>query len=247
MPAPVRSRRALPFGAVLLAVASFSAVPVASAQPVRRVAEPLAAQPSSFVPVAGPQTTLRTVPGEGGGLQARSAEGALRRAGPDTTFGAVQGPQTDLRLSEVPAALRTRTRELLTELRARETPSHAIVVDLPADVLFDFDRADLRPDARAALGRAGELLRAYPRAPIAIDGHTDGKGADSYNDALSLRRAQAVAAALADATGERRPTVRGHGRHQPVAAERRPDGSDDADGRQRNRRVSIVIEPLPNG
>ncbi len=186
----------------------------------------LAGQASTFAPAPGPDS-------------------ALRPATPATTFNPVRGPETSFRLAEVPPARVELTRRLLNELHARQAPTQAIVVDLPADVLFDFDRANLRPDGHAALARAAELLRSYPQAPVAVDGHTDGKGSDAYNDALSLRRAQVVAAALGPAAAGRRLAVRGHGRHEPLAAETRPDGSDDPDSRQRNRRVAITIEPLP--
>ena len=145
--------------------------------------------------------------------------------------------------SEVAPARVETTRTLLTELDARRSDG-AIVVDLPADVLFDFDKAVIRPDAEPALAKAAELLKSYPGAAVTIGGHTDAKGDDAYNDALSLRRARAVAERLQGAAG--RPLgVEGYGEKRPVAPNARPDGADDPDGRQENRRVEIRI--VPNG
>lgn len=133
------------------------------------------------------------------------------------------------------------TRALLTELNARRTDG-TIVVDLPADVLFDFDKATIRPDAEPALTRAAELLKSYPQAETTIGGHTDSKGDDAYNDALSLRRAKAVADRLQGLAG-RALAAEGFGEKRPVAPNARPDGADDPDGRQKNRRVEIRITP----
>ncbi len=156
-------------------------------------------------------------------------------------FGPASGPDSVFRAAEVAPERVTLTRRLLTELNVRQTPQQAIVIDLPADVLFDFDKATLRRDAQSSLEKAAELLRSYPDAPVVIDGHTDGKGTDAYNDALSMRRAKAVTEAL-DA-GTRTFTTHGYGKRRPVVANQRPDGSDDPAARQRNRRVEITIQP----
>jgi photosystem I P700 chlorophyll a apoprotein A2 len=78
---------------------------------------------------------------------------------------------------------------------------------------------------------------------VSIDGHTDGKGADAYNMALSERRAAAVKAWLTahSQMPPARIATRGLGKTKPVAHDTKPDGSDDPDGRARNRRVEIVV------
>jgi len=159
----------------------------------------------------------------------------FQKAGPDSTLNSV------FVASEVAPARIETTRTLLTELDARRSEG-SIVVDLPADVLFDFDKALIRPDAGPALSKAAEVLKSYPTAKITIGGHTDAKGDDAYNKALSLRRAKAVADRLTGPAG--RPLVaEGFGETRPVAPNARPDGSDDPDGRQKNRRVEIRITP----
>jgi outer membrane protein OmpA-like peptidoglycan-associated protein len=102
------------------------------------------------------------------------------------------------------------------------------------DVLFDFDRATLRPEADAILAPALELLQADPAMAIEIEGHTDWIGSDAYNDGLSQRRAQAVVEWLVARGIEReRISAVGLGESEPVATNRT------AAGRQLNRRVEV--------
>ena len=141
--------------------------------------------------------------------------------------------------------------QLKQALKARETERNEIVIDLPSDVLFDFDQSTLRPDAIPVLAQAAQLIAAYPQAPVCINGYTDSKGSDSYNQALSMRRARAVAAQLQSGQAaqemQRTMQVRGLGESMPVAANTLPDGADNPEGRQRNRRVEIIIGALSSG
>ncbi|AVP57198.1 OmpA family protein [Pulveribacter suum] len=226
-----RLQALLPWAAGLLLCTAAAAEGV----PVVRSAQPLAQAATQLAPASAPATVLqpKTTPG---GLTPRS----------DTTrLQAGQGPQTLLREAEVPPQRLAQTRALLAELKAESTPQQAISIDLPADVLFDFDKAQLRPDAAPSIAKAAELIRSYPQAPITVVGHTDAKGTDAYNDALSLRRAQAVAQALGQQAG-RAAQSQGQGKRQPVAPNTTPDGRDDPQGRQLNRRVQILIG-LPAG
>lgn len=116
-----------------------------------------------------------------------------------------------------------------------------IVVDLPADVLFDFDKSDIRPDAAAALEKLLTIINAE-KGSVRIEGHTDAKGGDAYNQALSMRRAEAVKAWLAGrGVASERMTTMGWGEQRPVAPNAKANGEDDPEGRQRNRRVQVVI------
>ena len=203
----------------------------AGAQEVVRSGRALADAPTQLVPApAAPLTTLRP----------QAQPGGLAERTQDTTLRASAGPQTVLREAEVPKARLQLTRALLAELNARPTPEQAIAIDLPADVLFDFDQAVLRADAAPTVAKASDLIKSYASAPIVVLGHTDGKGTDAYNDALSLRRAQAVAHALQQQTG-RLARTEGRGKREPVAPNVTAQGSDDPQGRQRNRRVQILI------
>jgi outer membrane protein OmpA-like peptidoglycan-associated protein len=122
----------------------------------------------------------------------------------------------------------------------------ATIVDLPADTLFAFDKADLTPDAKGQLGKAAELIRAAPPGAIRVVGHTDSKGDDAYNQRLSEARARAVADWFGQQVGVRqRPfDVVGMGEGAPIAPNETADGKDDPIGRAKNRRVELIIPKL---
>jgi outer membrane protein OmpA-like peptidoglycan-associated protein len=126
-------------------------------------------------------------------------------------------------------------------LQVRETATETRI-ELPADILFDFDKADIRAAAETALNQAAEVIRKGARGTVRIEGHTDGKGTPAYNQKLSERRAAAVRKWLAERAGLRvKFATKGFGAAKPVAPNVKPDGSDHPDGRQKNRRVEIVF------
>lgn len=129
------------------------------------------------------------------------------------------------------------------DLQVKETATE-VRIELAADVLFDFDKADIRPSAREALHSAAGVIRDKGGKLVRIEGHTDAKGGDAYNQKLSERRANAVKTWLVTNEGlrDRRFTTRGFGAKKPVAPNTKPNGSDDPDGRQKNRRVEIVVQ-----
>lgn len=127
------------------------------------------------------------------------------------------------------------------DLGAKETDLE-IRIQLPADVLFDFDKANIRQDAEAALGKVLVILRAHAKARIEIEGHTDGKGKPAYNQKLSESRARSVKAWLVkNGIPARQISTKGYGMTRPIAPNTKPDGKDDPAGRQKNRRVEIVV------
>ncbi len=117
-----------------------------------------------------------------------------------------------------------------------------IHIELAADVLFDFDKADIRPSAQSALHQAAEIIRQHAKSTVRIEGHTDSKGNDAYNQKLSERRANSVKTWLTDkeGLGNVQFATQGFGAKRPVAPNKKPDGSDDPEGRQKNRRVEII-------
>jgi outer membrane protein OmpA-like peptidoglycan-associated protein len=128
------------------------------------------------------------------------------------------------------------------DIQVRETGSE-IRIELAADVLFDFDKSDILPRAVSALKQAASLINEKAKGSVRIEGHTDAKGADAYNQKLSERRAGAVKSWL---IGKERVlgvtfVTRGFGAKQPVAPNSNGDGSDNPSGRQKNRRVEIII------
>ncbi|GGT76243.1 OmpA family protein [Actinomadura citrea] len=119
----------------------------------------------------------------------------------------------------------------------------SIAYNIEADVLFDFGAAEIKPAAAAELKKIVESLgREVPAgAAVQVDGHTDGKGDTASNQALSLRRAQAIVDWLAAEGGIARSRLRatGYGETKPAYPNTEPDGSDDPEGRAKNRRVVI--------
>lgn len=128
------------------------------------------------------------------------------------------------------------------DFQIHETPTE-IRIDLAADVLFDFDKSEILPKAADVLHKAAEVIRQHERQVVRIEGHTDGKGSDAYNQSLSERRAESVRRWFVtdEKLGGVRFETRGWGAQKPVAPNQKPDGSDDPDGRQKNRRVEIVV------
>jgi len=112
-----------------------------------------------------------------------------------------------------------------------------------ADALFDFDKANLRPDAEATLKAAlPEIAKATGR-PAYVEGHTDGKGTDAYNMKLSEARGRTVRDWLgANGAIPAATPIKASGKRVPIAPNTTPDGRDDPEGRQKNRRVEIVFE-----
>jgi outer membrane protein OmpA-like peptidoglycan-associated protein len=112
-----------------------------------------------------------------------------------------------------------------------------------ADALFDFDKATLNPDAEQTLSVLGPQIAQRGKHPVTVEGHTDSIGTDAHNQALSERRAATVRDWLAAHGYVPASTpIRGYGKKRPVAPNTRPDGRDDPAGRQKNRRVEVVIQ-----
>src|SRR5690348_15702852 len=119
-------------------------------------------------------------------------------------------------------------------LETRDTP-RGLVVNM-GDVLFDFGKYDLRGEAREKLAKLSGIILAHPGLELAVEGHTDNVGNDELNQRLSEKRAETARAYLIQqGLSEASVTARGFGETAPVA------DNLTAEGRQRNRRVEIVI------
>jgi outer membrane protein OmpA-like peptidoglycan-associated protein len=128
-----------------------------------------------------------------------------------------------------------------------EVTERGIEVALPDSVLFDFGSAALRPESSQQLSLIAGLADAFPDAPLTIGGHADAIGSDADNQRLSEDRAAVVAQALATLGVEiDRMTATGFGETEPVAPNTNPDGSDNAEGRQLNRRVEVLVVGAQN-
>ena len=114
------------------------------------------------------------------------------------------------------------------------------VITLDDRVLFDFDKSDIRADAARTLDVLADALQDVDRRAMEVRGHTDSKGDDDYNQALSERRANAVRDALQTRGVSGDIGARGFGESQPVAPNAL-DGQDNPAGRQLNRRVEVFV------
>ena len=131
-------------------------------------------------------------------------------------------------------------RRLIEELKSKgidaRSSSRGVVANLP-DVLFEFDSARLTADARGAAQEIAQAVKGTLGRKLSVEGHTDSIGTDGYNQRLSLQRANAVADELVQ-HGISRGSIasRGFGKGDPIAS------NNTAAGRQRNRRVEVIIE-----
>jgi len=117
--------------------------------------------------------------------------------------------------------------------------SENITLDMPGGLTFATNSADLNPDFKPILDKVAETLAEYNQTMIEVAGHTDSTGSEQYNQALSERRAGAVATYLAGrgVASPRMITV-GGGELHPIAT------NDTPEGREQNRRVEITIVPV---
>lgn len=142
--------------------------------------------------------------------------------------------EAQLAAAQAAQANSAKLRNQLAELEAKQT-ERGMVLTL-GDVLFDTGRAELKAGAFRTVDRLTTFMRDYPERTLAVEGYTDSIGSDDYNLTLSQRRADAVRSALLTrGVDGARITTSGLGKASPVAS------NDSAAGRQRNRRVEIVI------
>ncbi|KAJ8138832.1 hypothetical protein OY671_007954 [Metschnikowia pulcherrima] len=115
----------------------------------------------------------------------------------------------------------------------------AILVNSPNGVTFDTDSSAIKPTFRDTSDKVAQSLNQYPDSSIDVYGHTDSTGSDAYNQALSERRARAVADySTSRGVSYSRIRSQGFGETQPVAS------NDTEAGRSANRRVEIKIVPI---
>ncbi len=132
-------------------------------------------------------------------------------------------------------ALRDRLREQLSAILQTRDTARGLIVSL-SDVLFDFNQASLKSDAKEKLAKVSGILLSYPTLALSVEGYTDSVGSDDYNQKLSERRADAVRDYLtSNGIDPKHVQATGLGKANPVAS------NDTAAGRQQNRRVEMVV------
>jgi len=165
--------------------------------------------------------------------------GALSSSGVQLTTSGTSLSTSGVKLSESGVVLYTPVGALTS---VQDSPGE-LRLTLAADILFDFDQATIRRDATAALDRVAQIIREKSRGAVRIEGFTDSKGTPDYNMRLSDARAASVQNWLTAQKGLQGAvfTTRGFGATRFAANNTKPDGSDDPAGRQKNRRVEIII------
>jgi outer membrane protein OmpA-like peptidoglycan-associated protein len=133
------------------------------------------------------------------------------------------------------ADLRAQLLNQLNSILQTRDSARGLIVNM-SDVLFDTGSSTLKPGAREKLAKISGIVLAHPGLNLQIEGHTDSVGSDDFNQQLSERRADTVRDFLAEqGVSASAITARGFGKTQPVAS------NDTAEGRQRNRRVELVV------
>jgi len=166
----------------------------------------------------------------------KDADLARRQAKEQATLLAAKTAESQLAAEEVRAA-EARTKQLEAEVSQLQAikSERGLVITL-GDVLFDTSKAELKGGAVATISKIANFMKTYPTRTLLVEGFTDSNGSDSFNLALSERRASAVGSALiASAVATKRVAVRGYGESYPVASNETPVG------RQLNRRVEVII------
>jgi outer membrane protein OmpA-like peptidoglycan-associated protein len=188
------------------------------------------------VPGCATKTQTGVLVGAGGGAAigavigkaaGNTAVGAVIGAAVGGAAGAIIGHYMDQQAAEMQRDIEGAKIERIGE---------GIKITFAGGLLFDVDRAELRPEAQADLVKLTTILQKYDDTNILVEGHTDATGAEDYNMDLSLRRSSSVATYLAVQGVERgRLSAFGYGELQPIAT------NETSEGRQQNRRVEVAI------
>jgi outer membrane protein OmpA-like peptidoglycan-associated protein len=175
----------------------------------------------------------RTAIGAGGGLAAGAAVGGLVGGWKGAAIGAVAGGLVG---GAVGNYLDKQANELAKVAETKRT-EQGILVRLKNDILFDSGSAILKPEAITEISKVGDILNKYPEDRIRVEGHTDNTGRAPANEALSLRRAEAVKNVLTSrGVKDGQIFVLGLGQTKPIVANTTPKG------RATNRRVELHID-----
>ncbi len=193
------------------------------------------------------ETQQRTAIGTGAGALAGAALGsAVGGSGVATRNMAVLGAAAggigtyiwSQRMEQQKQAMQQATQG--TGVQVTQTADNQLKLNVPSDVSFDTNSAQIKPNLAPVLDRFAQTLNANPGSTVRIVGHTDNTGTDAINDPLSVNRAASVRQYLAArGVDPARVTIDGRGSHEPMA-----DNSS-AQGRAMNRRVEIFVGEAP--
>lgn len=165
--------------------------------------------------------------------------GVVGRASGNTALGAIIGATVGgVTGAVIGRKMDKQAKEIENEVPGAkvERVGEGIVVDFEEKILFAYDKSDIGTSAEDNLDKLVNVLKEYPDTNIEVQGHTDSKGSENYNQGLSERRARAVSAYLGKrGVSTSRITTKGYGETAPVA------GNDTDEGRAQNRRVTFLI------
>jgi len=188
-----------------------------------------------------------TAQGAGIGALGGAVIGAMTGNGRSAATGAVIGAAAGALAGNIWSSrmeMQKRSMEEATQgtgVQVSQTADNRLKLEIPSDISFDTNRADIKPNFRPVLDRFAASLKENPVTNITIIGHTDSSGSDAINAPLSRERATHTRDYLTGrGISAARFTVEGRGSHEPVA------DNATAAGRAQNRRVEIfVAEPAP--
>lgn len=185
---------------------------------------------------AGQGAVIGTLAGAVLGAITSSSKNRQRNMVIGAGLGAITGAVAGSYMDEQETKLREEVADAGVDVQRQ---GDAIKLNMPDAITFDFGSARLSPEFYPVLNDISQVMVNYPSTLIIVEGHTDSVGSDSFNQDLSVRRAQAVANGLISrGVAAQRIMVWGYGKTRPIA-------SNDTDlGRARNRRVEITIEPV---
>lgn len=180
------------------------------------------------------------------GEQARAEQEAARLREEQDKLAALaaeqaRAEQAERELARLRAEHEKSRAELTTTLsrlaKVREE-SRGVIVTLPGNIYFNFNKADVKPAMQMQLTKIAQALAAVPDQNLLIEGHTDSIGSNEYNLSLSESRAESVQKILLDGgIAAERMEIRGYGESKPIA------DNDTPSGQAQNRRVEIVLVP----
>lgn len=173
------------------------------------------------------------------GAMAGDRKDAVTGAAIGAAAGAIAGNIWSSRMEAQKRAMENATQG--TGVEVSQTADNRLKLEIPSDISFDTNRADIKPNFRPVLDRFATSLKENTATNVSIIGHTDNTGSDAINEPLSRNRAANTRDYLtARGVSPARFTVDGRGSREPIAS------NDSAAGKAQNRRVEIfVAEPAP--
>ena len=194
---------------------------------------------AAFSPACATNQGKGAAIGAGGGAVAGAGIGALVGGGKGALIGGLIGAGVGAGSGALIGRYMDKQEAELKKVKGAniERQGDKLVVRFDSAILFDKNKALLKPKSKTDLTTFAEVLKRYPDTDLVVEGHTDNKGKKPRNQKLSVERAQAVIAHLSSVgVAGTRMTGRGYADDRPVADNKTEDG------RKQNRRVEVQIE-----